>query len=145
MALGIPAAVTPKRAALEPDHGPVAGSIDGAQRESCMNEHVRFSFRHLAWQEVLALKWMDIDWKALMIYVRRAIVLGRVDETKTEYSEAPAPLDSSLLESLLEWRRKSEFSDDEDSIFASPFSAERSLISRPQFERKCLLRYRERA
>ena len=73
--------------------------------------------------EVLALKWMDIDWKALMIYVRRAIVLGRVDETKTEYSEAPAPLDSSLMESLLEWRRKPEFSKDEDWIFASPFSA----------------------
>jgi integrase len=30
----------------------------------------------LRFSEVLALKWMDIDWKALMIYARRAIVLG---------------------------------------------------------------------
>jgi integrase len=60
----------------------------------------------LRFSEVLALKWMDIDWDALTIYVRRAIVPGRVDETKTEYSEAPVPLDSSLIESLLEWRRK---------------------------------------
>jgi integrase len=77
----------------------------------------------LRFSEVIALKWMDIDWKALTIYVRRAIVLGRVDETKTEYSEAPAPLDPSLMEALLEWRCKAEFSKDEDWIFASPFSA----------------------
>jgi integrase len=76
----------------------------------------------LRFSEVLALKWMDIDWKGLMIYVRRAIVLGRVDETKTEYSEAPAPLDPSLVEALLEWRRKAEFCKNEDWIFASPFS-----------------------
>src|SRR5207302_518985 len=43
--------------------------------------------------------------------------------TKTEYSEAPAPLDPLLAEALLSWRRKSEFSQDGDWIFASPFSA----------------------
>lgn len=77
----------------------------------------------LRFSEVLALKWMDIDWSALTIYVRRAIVLGRVDETKTEYSEAPAPLDPALMEALLEWRRKAEFAQSEDWIFASPYSA----------------------
>jgi integrase len=77
----------------------------------------------LRFSEVLALKWMDIDWDALTIYVRRAIVLGRVDETKTEYSEAPAPLDPALMEALLDWRRKTEFSQNEDWIFASPYSA----------------------
>src|SRR5205807_1419257 len=76
----------------------------------------------LRFSEVLALRWMDVDWKALTVYVRRAIVLGRVDETKTEYSEAPAPLDPLLAEALLSWRRKSEFSQDGDWIFASPFS-----------------------
>ncbi|MBZ5490670.1 MAG: tyrosine-type recombinase/integrase [Acidobacteriia bacterium] len=60
---------------------------------------------------------MDIDWKALTIYVRREIVLGRVDETKTEYSQAPAPLDPSLMQALLDWRHKSEFSENEDWIF----------------------------
>jgi integrase len=99
----------------------------------------------LRFSEVLALKWMDIDWKALTIYVRRAIFLGRVDETKTEYSEAPAPLDPSLMEALLDWRRKSEFSENEDWIFASPSAQEKSPISRPQFERRFLLRRRERA
>jgi integrase len=77
----------------------------------------------LRFSEVLALKWVDIDWVALTIYVRRAIVLGRVDETKTEYSEAPAPLDPALMEALFDWRRKSKFSQLEDWIFASPFCA----------------------
>jgi integrase len=68
----------------------------------------------LRFSEVLALKWLDIDWNALTVYVRRAIVLGRVDETKTEYSEAPAPLDPALAETLLSWRRRSDFNRDED-------------------------------
>jgi hypothetical protein len=51
----------------------------------------------LRFPEVLGLKWMDIEWDVLTIYVSRAIVLGRVDETKTEYSEAPAPLDPSFI------------------------------------------------
>jgi len=73
--------------------------------------------------EVLALKWCDIDWKNLTIFVRRGIVNGRIGPLKTEYSEAPGPLDPSLAEILLEWRRKSDFIADDDWIFASPFMA----------------------
>ena len=42
---------------------------------------------------------------------------------KTEYSEAPLPLDPALAEVIFEWRRKTEFSTDSDFVFASPFMA----------------------
>src|SRR5262249_54344203 len=77
----------------------------------------------LRFSEVLALKWLDINWRGQTIYVRRGIVLGRVDETKTEYSEAPAPLDPRLANALLQWRSQTQFTKDEDWVFASPFMA----------------------
>lgn len=76
--------------------------------------------------EVLALKWLDIDWKGQTMYVRRGIVSGRVGPVKTEYSDAPAPLDPDLAEILIEWRRKSDFVADGDWLFASPFKTGRA-------------------
>lgn len=65
----------------------------------------------------------DFDWENLSIHIRRAIVAGRVDDVKTEYSEAPLPLDPALAEVIFEWRRRTEFSADSDFVFASPFMA----------------------
>jgi integrase len=59
----------------------------------------------------------------LVAEIRRAIVSGRVDDVRTEYSEAPLPLDPALAEVIFEWRRKTEFSADSDFVFASPFTA----------------------
>jgi integrase len=73
--------------------------------------------------ELVALKWSDFDWENLSVYIRRAIVSGRVDDVKTEYSEAPLPLDPALAEVIFEWRRKTEFSAASDFVFASPFMA----------------------
>jgi integrase len=50
-------------------------------------------------------------------------VSGRLDDVKTEYSEAPLPLDPALAEVIFEWRRKAEFCSDSDFVFASPFTA----------------------
>jgi integrase len=72
--------------------------------------------------ELLALKWMDVDWEHLTIAVRRSIVAGREDMVKTKYSET-VPLDPALAEILLTWKRKSEFNHDEDWVFASPHQA----------------------
>jgi len=73
--------------------------------------------------ELVALKWSDFDWQNLSVYIRRAIVSGRVDDVKTEYSEAPLPLDPALAEVIFEWRRKTEFSADSNFVFASPYMA----------------------
>jgi integrase len=73
--------------------------------------------------ELVALKWSDFDWQNLSVHIRRAIVSGRVDDVKTEYSEAPLPLDPALAEVIFEWRRKTEFSAASDFVFASPYMA----------------------
>lgn len=46
--------------------------------------------------EVMGFKWGDVDWDHLTILVRRSVVAGRVDETKTEASAKPLPLDPDL-------------------------------------------------
>jgi len=53
--------------------------------------------------EILALQWSDIDFDSNTFQIQRAIVNGRVDQVKTEYSEDVLPLDPYLKEVLLKW------------------------------------------
>ena len=55
---------------------------------------------------VVLERWSDIDWPNLSVHVRRAMVSGRLDDVKTECSQAPVPMDPTLAEVILEWRRK---------------------------------------
>jgi hypothetical protein len=64
-----------------------------------------------------------VDWPNLSVHVRRAMVSGRLDDVRTEYSQAPVPMDPTLAKVILEWRRKTEFRFDSDFVFASPFMA----------------------
>jgi integrase len=73
--------------------------------------------------EVLAPKWLDVNWKDGSMFIRRGIVAGREGDVKTEYSEAPAPLAPELIEMLKSWRKHTEFKKEDDWIFASPFQA----------------------
>jgi integrase len=68
--------------------------------------------------EVMGLKWGDVDWDDLRILVRRSVVAGRVDETKTEASAKPLPLDPDLASALLDWRRCATYAGDSDFVFA---------------------------
>jgi len=43
--------------------------------------------------EILALKWLDINFEYLTMRVPRKVVNGRVSRVKTEYSEDDLPLD----------------------------------------------------
>jgi integrase len=70
--------------------------------------------------ELVGLKWCDVDWTNLMLRVRRNVVDGRVDAVKTRKSEAEVPLDPSVAEILLAWKRKAPFADAQDWLFASP-------------------------
>jgi integrase len=51
--------------------------------------------------------------------VRRAIVDGVVGDVKTKYSQPGLPLDPALAEVLFAWKRASQFSQDDDWVFAS--------------------------
>lgn len=55
-------------------------------------------------EEVLALEWRDIDFENLSMKIERAVVHGRVESVKTEYSEDELPLDPEFAEVLLNWK-----------------------------------------
>jgi integrase len=70
--------------------------------------------------ELLALRWEDVDFKALELSVTRSIWHQVVGDCKTEASAKPVPLDSYMAEDLLRWRRISPYPMPHDWVFASP-------------------------
>lgn len=60
----------------------------------------------------------DVGWNDLTILVSRSVVAGRVDETKTEASAKPLPLDPDLATALLDRRRQAFYTSDSDFVFA---------------------------
>lgn len=68
-------------------------------------------------EEVLALPWENIHFDTLSMLVDRAVVHGRLQRVKTEYSEDELPLDPDFATVLLEWKRRSEGT---DLVFTSP-------------------------
>jgi integrase len=70
--------------------------------------------------ECLALKWSDLDWMGARLFVQRSIVRQHTGETKTEYSNRPLAVDAGMLEVLKHWRQRTQFSEQEEWIFASP-------------------------
>ena len=71
--------------------------------------------------EILALQWNDIDKERMTLQVTRAVVNGRVDDVKTEYSKDLLPLDPSLARALDEWRAYSPPSP-EGWVFANRYT-----------------------
>jgi integrase len=70
--------------------------------------------------ECLALRWSDVDWLSGKLTVERGIVRQHVDDVKTEASQRRMSIDSSLLEVLKLWKQTTQFSAQEDWLFASP-------------------------
>lgn len=97
--------------------------IVAVDREPCRNMVILGLCTGVKCSELAALKWSDFDWQDLSFYIRRAIVSGRLDDVKTEYPEAPLPLDPALAEVIFEWKRKDEFCSNSDFVFVSPFTA----------------------
>jgi integrase len=62
-------------------------------------------------EEVLALFWSDIDFEDLSMKVQRAVVHGRIQWVKTEYSEDALPIDPDFASVLLDWKRHSDGSE----------------------------------
>ena len=70
--------------------------------------------------EALALKWADIDWLNRTLRVERGIVQQIVDDVKTDDSRKTLTISDDLLNVLKVWKQKTQFSANEDWIFASP-------------------------
>jgi len=70
--------------------------------------------------ECLALRWSDVDWLDGTLRVERGIVQQIVDDVKTEDSRKTLTVASDLLDVLKLWKQTTQFSANEDWIFASP-------------------------
>jgi integrase len=70
--------------------------------------------------ECLALRWSDIDWLNRRLRVERGIVERNVDDVKTDESRKSLAIAGELLERLKLWKQATEFSGDNDWVFASP-------------------------
>lgn len=70
--------------------------------------------------EALALKWADVDWLNGTLRVERGIVQQIVDDVKTDDSRKTFVISDGLLEVLKAWKQATQFSANEDWIFASP-------------------------
>ena len=71
--------------------------------------------------EILALKWVDVDFKQLTMRVSRKVVNGRVSRVKTEYSEDDLPLSPAFAERLLCWQKECPTTS-EGWMFPNPLS-----------------------
>jgi len=78
--------------------------------------------------EIFGLKWGDIDFDQRAMSVTRSIVYGVVGPYKTESSQKPVPLHSSVAECLMEWKRHSAYTKSEDWLFASRWQRGRKPI-----------------
>ena len=68
-------------------------------------------------EEILALPWENIHFDTLSMLVDRAVVHGRVQYVKTEYSEDELPLDPDFATVLLQLKERSKGS---ELLFTSP-------------------------
>jgi len=69
--------------------------------------------------EIAGLKWSDIDWENSTISIARSWVAGNVEDTKTEGSAKPLPMDRDLALILRQHRERTKKVDSE-WIFANP-------------------------
>lgn len=88
--------------------------------------------------ETLGLKWGDIDWLDSTLQISRGMVQQHEGETKTEESKRKMALDPGLLEELKAWRQATQFSKDENWMFASPVQLGRLPWSYPHVWKKVM-------
>ncbi|MGO9973716.1 MAG: tyrosine-type recombinase/integrase [Solirubrobacteraceae bacterium] len=70
--------------------------------------------------ELLALRWMDVDWTAHRIRVRRNLVRGRFGTPKSKRSTRSIPLADGVARELELLFKASLYQADEDLVFAHP-------------------------
>ncbi len=72
--------------------------------------------------ELLALRWMDVDWTAHRVRVRRNFVRGRFGTPKSKRSSRSIPLADDVARELELLFQRSSYQSDEDLVFAHPHS-----------------------
>jgi integrase len=70
--------------------------------------------------ELMGLQWKDLDFIGGRIEITRSIVDQVIGKCKTETSRKPVVMDEHIEQSLIAWRRESEYTGPDDWIWASP-------------------------
>jgi integrase len=81
--------------------------------------------------ELLALRWMDVDWIAHRVRVRRNFVRGKFGTPKSKRSSRSIPLADDVARELELLFQRSSYQADEDLVFAHPHTGrpiDRSLL-----------------
>jgi integrase len=81
--------------------------------------------------ELLALRWMDVDWIARRVRVRRNFVRGKFGTPKSKRSSRSIPLADEVARELELLFQTSSYQADEDLVFAHPHTGrpiDRSLL-----------------
>ena len=76
--------------------------------------------------ELLSLRWQDLDIAALKVRVRRAFVRGEFKEPKSVRDSRGVPMATELERALAALRVESNFTADEDLVFAHHSLGDRS-------------------
>lgn len=69
--------------------------------------------------EMFALRWSDLCFGTMQVYVTKAIVRNHVGSCKTPASRKPVPLHDSVLTVLRDWRSQSMYQAEGDYLFPS--------------------------
>jgi integrase len=72
--------------------------------------------------ELLALRWIDVDWTAARIRVRRSFVRGEFGTPKSKRSSRSVPLATRVARELELLHQSSAYCTDQDLVFAHPHS-----------------------
>lgn len=74
--------------------------------------------------ELLALRWMDVDWLAGRVRVRQNYVRGEYGTPKSRRSVRSVPMADEVARGLEDWSKVSAFAGDNDLVFGNPVSGE---------------------
>jgi integrase len=69
--------------------------------------------------ELMAFVWSDVNVQTMEVSITKSCVRNQFGDTKTECSRRPVPLHPLILESLLDWKRRSLYQSDGDFLFPS--------------------------
>lgn len=69
--------------------------------------------------ELAGLKWKDVDFKRLVLHIRRSVVDQVTGRCKTEASAKPVPIDDYTAKDLLAWYRVTPYRRPDDWVFAT--------------------------
>jgi integrase len=70
--------------------------------------------------ELMGLQWHDVDFISGRINIVRSVVDQAIGTCKTEVSRRPVPMDDSIAQGLLAWRKQSTYTAADDWVWASP-------------------------